>query len=398
MARRFPGGIAFALPAPIDALLAATDINEWAVKDAAHVLRGERADDFEAAFDRFEREVATTASPRLVALQREARKHRVPFLWDDDRVTVGLGSDSRTFAMDALPSVRRVPWDRIGSIPVALVTGTNGKTTTSRLLARIAKEAGKLPGCTSTDGIVVDERLVEAGDWTGPEAARAVLRRDDVDLAVLETARGGILRRGLAVDACDVAVVTNVTRDHLGEFGVFDLETMARAKCVVATVVRKGGRVVLNADDPRLVRAASTMRAPVIFFSRRLGSAARAHVRTGGIVYAQVDGALVRLAKSSSRVVATVDEVPIAFGGNARHNVENALAAAAAAEGLRLPMDAVRCALCRFGLRPTDNPGAATSFGSTTVSASSSTSGTTRRVCAPCSGSPAPSRRGRAVF
>jgi cyanophycin synthetase len=281
----------------------------------------------------------------------------VPFLWDDDLVTLGMARAAKSYPMNELPPPSKVPWARLGSIPVALVTGTNGKTTTSRLVARMAKLAGLVAGSTSTDGIAVDGRVVEAGDWTGAEAARNVLRRREVEIAILETARGGILRRGLGVDACDAALVTNVASDHLGEFGVADLSTMARAKAVVAMAVRKGGSVVLNADDRRLMALAPEIRAKVVLFGLTANRVARAHLRTGGVAFFRSDGWLVRATRGREIRLARVDEVPLAFGGAAVHNVANALAAAALAHALRLPDAAVKEALRTFGAHAEDNPG-----------------------------------------
>ncbi len=355
--RAFPGGLALYVPAPLDALLAATDLNEWAIEAADAALRGEtlREDEREAR-RRLERGFRRESSPRLLALHRAARARSVPFLWDDDALTLGHAARSRTYALDRLPRVREVEWRALGAIPVALVTGTNGKTTTARLVARMAKLAGLVPGSTSSDGVAIDERIVEAGDWTGAEAARMVLRHRDVQLAVLETARGGILRRGLAVESCDAALVTNVSDDHLGEHGVCDLATMARVKAVVGHAVRSGGRVVLNAGDPELMRLAGTFGAELVLFSTSAESA-RELLASGRSVFVVEDGALVQAGPHGRDVLASIDEVPLTFGGAARHNVANSLAAAALAWSLDLPRDAIVRALRSFGASPDDNPG-----------------------------------------
>ena len=132
------------------------------------------------------------------------------------------------------------------------ITGTNGKTTSTRMTARILQTAGLRPGFTSSDGVVANGVQVERGDWTGPGAARCALRHPDVDIAVLETARGGLLRRGLVVDRCDGALITNIASDHLGEYGVHTESDMAEVKGLVCQAVRPDGRRVLNADDPLL--------------------------------------------------------------------------------------------------------------------------------------------------
>ena len=258
-----------------------------------------------------------------------------------------------------------------GLVAVALVTGTNGKTTTTRLVARMAKLAGIVAGHTSTDGVAIDERLVEAGDWTGAEAARLVLRRPEVELAILETARGGILRRGLAVDRADAAVITNVSADHLGEHGVGDVATMARVKAVCARAVPRGGKVVLNARDPALVALAPTLASEVVFFSSEepggastgpasATAALARHVDAGGHAFVARDGTFEHVTSASRDVLLGIDEAPLTFGGGAAYNVENCLAAAALAWSLGLPREAIVAGLRTFGAARADNVGRGT--------------------------------------
>jgi cyanophycin synthetase len=209
------------------------------------------------------------------------------------------------------------------------------------------RAAGATVGLTSTDGVVVGESLVERGDWSGPGGARVVLRHPQVTMAALETARGGLLRRGLAAEGADVAVVTNVSEDHLGDYGVHDLEAMADVKCVIGHGVRPGGRVVLHARDPRLVARAPGFAAPVAFFAvDDADPVVAAHVARGGDACVVRDGVITVLRGAVATPVLAVDDVPLAFGGAAVHNVENALAATLAAFALGLPL-----AACQAGLR-----------------------------------------------
>lgn len=354
--RPFPGGLCFALPSRIDLLYTATELNEWAIESATRLLSGQPGRDLEQAREDFSARLQRDARPALVALHEAARARNVPFLWDDDLVTLGMAGRSRSFPLDDLPSPDDIPWDGLGRIPVVLLTGTNGKTTSARLIAAIAREAGYVVGNTSTDGIAIDGEIVDGGDWTGAEAARRLLRRPEVQLAVLETARGGILRRGLAIDRADAALITNVTADHLGEFGVHDVETMARVKAVVAHAVEPPGRVVLNGDDERLVALMDEVRAEVILFGLDAESAAlRRHRAEGRTAFFARDGELIRAVGSEEARLVHVQEIPITFGGAASHNVANALAAAAIAFSMGLDDEAVRRGLRRFGAGA--NPG-----------------------------------------
>ena len=158
----------------------------------------------------------------------------------------------RSFPLTALPPVAEVPWDDLRGIPTALVTGSNGKTTTVRLLAACARANGWRTGYNCTDGVFLDDEVLALGDYSGPAGARMVLRESRAQAAILETARGGILRRGIAVSHADAAVITNVSSDHFGEYGIDDLEGLADVKFAVAAVVAPRGSLVLNADDAKL--------------------------------------------------------------------------------------------------------------------------------------------------
>ena len=375
LVRMHQGGAVFGYQAPVDTMLACAEMSEWAVESAAEVLAGRPACSVEPKRAVIAEVLERDRNPRLVALAAEARRRDVPLLWDDDVVSLGTGKRSRSFLKGEMPDPATVVWAELGAIPTVLVTGTNGKTTSSRLLARIASEAGLRVGTTSTDGITVGTELVEDGDWTGPAAARIVLRRADVDLAVLETARGGILRRGLAVDTCDAALITNVSDDHIGLYGIDDVEAMAEVKGVVAKVVKPDGTAVLNARDPRLVRLAGELACKVTFFADLDGpgagaggphdpacDAARAviaaHRAAGGHAVFTRAGELVAATgaePSGEEVLARVDALPITFGGAARYNVENALGAVGVAQALQLGSSAIQAGLSAFAMN--DNPG-----------------------------------------
>lgn len=359
--RLFPGGASLGLSAQIDRLYAATEVNEWAWEAAVTAVAAGRepsATEVEAAAARLRELIQQERNPALLALRDAAARRRVSFLWDAEYVTLGLGCGSLTWRLDDLPTPREVPWDRVSDIPVVLVTGTNGKTTTVRLLASMVQAAGAVAGITSTDRVEVGGDVLERGDFSGPGGARALLRDPRVEVAVLETARGGILRRGLALARADVAVVTNVSDDHLGEFGVYDLPSLAETKLVAARIVKPQGRVVLNADDPELMARTGRFGAPVVWFSVAPDQPGFDDLLVAGYAGCTVeDGEMVRYGEERRQVVVRVDEVPITFGGTALHNVANALAAIAAGASIGLPLDAMADGLRRFRGTPEDNPG-----------------------------------------
>ena len=356
--RPFAGGLALLVPAPIDVLLAVADLNEWAIEAAEKERSGKRVVLSREVTRRLSRNFVEQARPALVALETAARARGAPFLSDDDEVILGLGKHARRFAMHALPRPSEIDWDAAGRIPVAFVTGTNGKTTTTRLVARMAKCAGLVPGNSSTDGVTIDERIEETGDWTGAEAARRVLSDPRVEVAILETARGGILRRGLAIDGVDAALITNVAADHLGEYGVHDVDTMAETKAVVGHAVRPGGYVILPADDAHLDRFIDGFVAETVLFARdpahpRITS----HLAAGKHVFVISEGRVVHRSRSTEDVLVSIDEPPITFGGHAPHNVKNVLAACALGWAMGISREGILGGLSSFGRASGDNPG-----------------------------------------
>lgn len=236
------------------------------------------------------------------------------------------------------------------SIPVIAITGTNGKTTTSRLIASVMKLSGKTVGLTSSAGVFIDSNQVFEGDYSGPSGARRVFEDPDVDVAVLETARGGMLLRGCAYEDADVAVVTNVSADHLGLHGVHSVEGLAEVKAIVARNVNANGYCVLNADDPLTRQMAEVTPATPVFFSRQTDSQFMLQlVADGGHgVHLDADGNVVHSRDGKAIIVTNVADIPMTFAGKASHQVENALAATAALVSLGLPIKEIRDGLRQF--------------------------------------------------
>lgn len=239
-------------------------------------------------------------------------------------------------------------------VPVASITGTNGKTTVTRMVADAVALSGKVVGVTTTDGIWVGGHRVAAGDMTGFHSCRLVLGDPAVEAAVLETARGGIVRRSLGYDWSDVGVLTNIAADHLGQDGIETIEDLVHVKALVAERVRDGGTLVLNADDPLLVRLPQSRlvradRKTVVYFTLRTDNpVVLSHLATGGTAYWAAHGWLVEGTPQGTRRLVREDAIPATFGGAARFQVANALAAAATARAMGVSAFAVGQALEAF--------------------------------------------------
>ena len=203
---------------------------------------------------------ASERRPDVIALIDAATARGVGHLLDETTLTLGAGKGGHGWALDALPAPDSVPWDSLHTVPIAAITGSNGKTTTVRLVAACARAHGWRDGFNCTDGVFIDRQLVAAGDYSGPAGTRLVLRNTSVEAAVIETARGGILRRGLAADRADVAIVTNISPDHFGEYGIDDLDGLADVKLSIAHLLDRDGLLVLNADDTLLCAKSTTLR------------------------------------------------------------------------------------------------------------------------------------------
>jgi cyanophycin synthetase len=247
-------------------------------------------------------------------------------------------------------------------IPIVAITGTNGKTTTCRMIASILKMAGRRVGLTTTDGIYIDGTQILKGDMSGPQSAQMVLQNPTVEHAVLETARGGILRAGLGFDRCDVAVVTNVTGDHLGLGGIDTVRDLARVKAVVPASTFRDGHSVLNADDYWCREMESRARGDVIYFTvDEHNEKVQEHLRARGkaVVLRQTPRGEVIYMIDGRRETAVLDvrHIPATFEGRARVNVKNALAATGAAWGSNVSLDAIRNGLRAFAASFFQAPG-----------------------------------------
>lgn len=387
--RPHASGVSLALAAPGDQLFAATEVNEWAL--CATLSAGDPAltRQFEtallaeilvdaadpalvippvleesAALARLARLAAREAQPRLMALLGAAAERGLPQVFDDTLLTLGAGHGGRDFPLAALPEVSAMPWGELSDVPTAIVTGSNGKTTTVRLLAACAREHGWPSAFCCTDGVFFDGELAVGGDYSGPEGARRVIRERRARAAIIETARGGILRRGLAISQARVAVVTNVSADHFGEYGIDDLAGLADVKLTVGGVVGTHGLLVLNADDPHLVAKAATLarrfgRVPPLgwFALDADDPTLRAHRVSGGATCGERDGHLLLHHGGRDEDLGAVSDLPLTVEGSAIYNIANLAGAALAGFGLGIPAAVMARVFGRFGANFSDNLG-----------------------------------------
>lgn len=367
-ARRHTGGVALAFEAPLDQLLTATEVNEWSL----HVGLGTRADarpvdpdgdddrphvahfDEQEAIRRLRDLAHAEERPALMALVDAATRHGIPIHVDDESVSIGEGAHAQTWSVQGLPTASAVDWRSLAGIPKVLVTGSNGKTTTVRLVAAMLEASRTVVGYSSTDGLVVGGMLSDSGDYSGPVGARTVLRDERVEAAVLETARGGLLRRGLALQGARAAVVTNVSADHLGDYGIDTLDAIASVKLLVAKALAPDGLLVANADDPVVVRHVHEEgHARIGWFALDLDTA----LTRGATACGVRNGHLVLVDGDARHDLGEVAAMPLTLAGAARYNVGNVAAAALAAHAVGLAPELVASVLARFGSSRGDNPG-----------------------------------------
>jgi cyanophycin synthetase len=389
VARVHAHGASFALAAPCDQLLTATEVNEWALcatllakdpqrwgglEDALMAATLEDAADPAqvtlpvleegAALARLERLAAAEARPALLQILAAAAERGLPHILGDAVLTLGAGAGGRDFPLAGLPEAAAVNWQTLHDIPTAVVTGSNGKTTTVRLLAACTRAQGRRTAYNCTDGVFLDSELLEGGDYSGPAGAWRVLREHRAQAAIVEAARGGILRRGVAVSRSQVAVVTNISPDHFGEYGIDDLDGLADVKLTVAAVVAPEGLLVLNADDALLVRksrglAARFGRSPALgWFALDADSPLLREQRARGAATCGVRaGRLCAHHGGVDHDLGAIEAMPLTVGGSAAYNIANLAGAALAAAALGVPDAVVAAVFARFGATPADNPG-----------------------------------------
>lgn len=363
-------GLNLAISAPMDQLYSAI----FVVQATWHYAASELLQQTPVPMDRLVADIravmASEINPPLLALQTAAAQHGVDFVSDDEEVSLGHGCGSQTWSVEQLPEPGQVAWSGLHDVPVAMITGTNGKSTCVRLAAAVAAAAGKVAGVTSTDFVRVGEDILDRGDYSGPGGARMLLRDRRLEIAFLEVARGGILRRGLALHRAQAALITNVAADHLGQYGINTVPALIEVKFSVFRTLAPGGVLVLNADDEGLVQHAHKLAGEVAeqaktisWFSLERGNPCIEAALANGTPCGWLEeGSLWYFDGVQQQAVIAVADIPIAMGGAARYNVQNALGVMCLAIAFALPVEAVHAGLAGFHNSPEDNPGRSNEF------------------------------------
>lgn len=361
--KRHPKGATLAFTAPFDQLYCATEVNEWAWSSAIGQSLGfapghPPVTDEVSALKTLQRISASEAEPALMAFLQAASETDWPVLVDDEQLSIGLGERVQRWPRSDLPLQTVLDPVAPPRMPVAMVTGSNGKTTSVRLLSAIARASGLSCSHCCTDGLFFNGDLVEADDYSGPAGARASLRHPMAQTAILETARGGMLRRGLACREADVALVTNISEDHFGEYGVFTLDDLAQVKLTVSKGLRPGGYLVLNAGDAMLVKHAVAQTVPCAWFAADWQNPNLQRALAEGLPVCGVSAGRLRLEHAGEAYdFGALDAMPLSFRGLARYNVENLAGAALAAFLMGLSLQSIAQTLADFGAGQNDNPG-----------------------------------------
>ena len=352
--RLYDGGATLAITAPMDALYVATEIVEAAWEMTAATVKHLESPDFEAIIDSLRAEIKAERCPALINLQAAAEDKGLALVPDDDTISIGLGKGSQSWPRRELPDSHDVDWDSLSNIPVGFVTGTNGKSTTVRLAAAMGAAAGKTVGFSSSDWVKAGTDQIASGDYSGPEGARLALRDDRVEIAVIETARGGLLRRGLPLPNATACLITNVAADHLGDYGILDVDALADTKFTIAKAVRESGTLILNADDARLKSRGEAFAGTVAWYGLGL---TQSDIPAKGLMGLVHDGTLTLVRDGEIEPILPVADFGPALGGVAEYNISNALGAIVMMSAMGLPPAPIRQGLLDFGSTVEDNPG-----------------------------------------
>ncbi len=360
--RLFSGGANLAFSADEDMLYSACEINEAAIELTRAELAKETADPKTTSAGYLQQLLDDERNPRLMKLIHLANARQIPYLVDDDEFSLGMGPTSHCWDVEQLPDPDLLDWESYTEIPVALITGTNGKSTSVRMCGAIAKAAHLSAGITSTDYIRAADTILDKGDYSGPGGARTLIRDQRVEMALLEVARGGMLRRGLGTDKAKAALITNVADDHLGQYGIDTVAELRAVKAVVARALSKEGTLVINADDQGLVTFfednPQLIRGNICWFSLDPDHEKIQQQKELQQTCLWAEAGTIKFFDGVNVVnLIAISAIPTTINGAAKHNVANSMGAAAVCHAMGVGFDAIVNGLMNFKGDNKDNPG-----------------------------------------
>jgi len=360
--RSFSGGANLGFSADEDMLYCACEINEAAVELARAEITGDTAAQTLTSIDNLRHLLAEERNPQLMALISAANAHNTTYLVDDDEFSLGMGNNCQIWPIDQLPDAENIQWNDYQDIPIALITGTNGKSTSVRMCDSIVKVSGVSAGITSTDYIRAGDTIIDKGDYSGPGGARTLIRDHRVEIALLEVARGGMLRRGLGAHTAQAALITNVADDHLGQYGINTVEELIAVKAVVARSLSANGTLVLNADDQGLIdyfeNNPALIRGKLCWFSVSADheKIVEQKCHQQACVWLEDEDIYIHDNGITNKLI-TVNDIPTTMNGAARHNISNSMGAAGLCYALGISLDDITSGLKNFRGDNKDNPG-----------------------------------------
>lgn len=352
----FPSGINVAIRYPYDLLMVACEILDWVWLELVDHLDKDLPIRKQKAKKLFAQMIEENQQIMLRKLYTKALAHKLNFFIHKDTIIIGSGVKQFRIKQNKITKINDIPWKKIGNIPTILITGTNGKTTTTRLTEFICRKAKIKSGYCSTDWVMVNGRLVTEGDLSGPTGHQYVMMSPKVEVAVLEAARGGIVKRGLMPNYATVATVTNIAYDHIGQNGIETLEDLANAKGVVYDALADDGTAVINLDDKYIPQL--DIRHRKAYISTKLTEQDINKYLTDDNYVVYLDNGVITLqTKNVKYGLNKINEIPITVYGLAKYNYENALHAVALSYAVGVSPERIQFGLKKFGADDKSNFG-----------------------------------------
>ncbi len=352
----FSNGINIALRYPYDLLMVACEILDWVWADITDLIDLDQPIDLEHSRRKFAKLIRENQQILLRKIYIKALEKKVNFFVHNDTLVVGSGIKQFKTKLSKILKVSDIPWKKVADIPMVLITGTNGKTTTTRLTEFICRRSGLKSGYCSTDWVMINGKLVTEGDLSGPSGHQYVLASSKVDVAILEVARGGMIKRGLLPNYAVAATVTNIAYDHIGQNGIESLSDLAEAKGLVYDGLREDGTAIINLDDEHI--RALPIRLRKSYLSTKLSEAEISAYLTPENFVVFLDGCDIVLKTTDKRYVLNqIDKIPLTVQGLAKYNYENVLHAVSLCFCLGVEPKKIGRALAKFGADAKSNFG-----------------------------------------